>query len=173
MEHRSMGTEDTTSEMNTVFEIFKQYFETKPCCLVGLRPLKERVEIFIVLRSSFKDQNAPSIEAVLFRNGAQNVVERRSRPSSTSDVQFEMTSTAVHAVAAYDGNEVGQFGSLVVQQILAGEVRIKITGGFFALMSNGYLGIIKAGGSDFLKLLAQHGFSSLSKFPEIIKKLRQ
>ena len=158
-------------DLNPSFVIIKSYFETEKCAQVGLASLKEGVEISLILHGSAAALGTPGLSAALFRTGSQNHVELRA--AKKADVEFHLTEKAILQITDYKGAEVGPLGIKVVQQILVGEVKIRILGGLFALMSHGYLGIIKSGGADFMKILAQNGFSSLSKFPEIIKKMRQ
>jgi len=40
------------------------------------------------------------------------------------------------------------------------------------LLTNGYLGVIKAGGMSFAKFLGQHGISGLGKIKDVIQKMR-
>lgn len=128
----------------------------------ALKHLKEKQEIGVMVEGGYL--------FAIYRVGNQVMVEERT--PKKPDVIFEMTPAGLEAVVAYRGDEVGEVGILVVQQYIKGEVKIRAVGGLFSLLKNGYMGIIGEGGPVFMKYLAQHGVSNLSKIPELFKKLR-
>jgi hypothetical protein len=145
------------------FGPMKLFFETKPASQKALKHLKDGVEISLVIDKTE--------ECALYRRGSSVCVERR--PARKPDVAFWMTAAATERLCATDGADVGHLGVSVLREFKKGEVKIKVPGSLLSITLNGYLGIVKEGGVEFAKFLAQNGVATLSKIPGIIKSLRE
>jgi hypothetical protein len=145
------------------FEQLKDFFETRPACKVAADPLRQGVEIGIVINDRtqcafFKDGDKPRFE---------------QRPANKPDVVFYISPDAVQPILSHTSDDIGELGITIAKQYLAGTVKIKVQGSMIGLLTNGYLGVIKSGGISFGKFLAQHGVTGLGKVKDVIQNLRK
>jgi hypothetical protein len=150
-------------DLNSLTEKLKVFMTTEPACIRAAQHLGKNVEIGIRI--------AEYVDAAFYKSGDGAVFEERE--AFEPDVIFSITATGIDVLTSKTGYALGEFGIEVLKQYLAGEVKIKVVGSLFGIMKNGYLGIIKDAGVPFAKFIASHGVTSLSKIPEIIKKLRE
>ena len=151
------------SSLPSWFQPLKVFFETKPASQKAMKHLKAGVEISLIIDNTH--------HCALYQSSNQGHLELRE--ANKPDVAFLMTSGAVERLCATEGVEVGLLGVSVLREYQKGEVKIKVPGSFLSITLNGYLGIVKEGGVEFAKFLAQNGVSNLSKIPGIIKSLRK
>lgn len=145
------------------FERLKEFFETRPACVVAADPLRQNVEIGFVINEAiqcafFKDDQKPRFE---------------KRPAKNPDVMFYIQPDAIETLVNNPSDDIGELGIAIAKCYLAGTVRIKVTGGMISLLTNGYLGVIKSGGLSFAKFLAGHGVTGLGKIKDVIQNLRK
>ncbi len=138
------------------------FVETKPIFSQALRELKPGCEIRV-----FLDERE---EMSLNFSEGQSRLEHR--PAPAADVEFHLSSDAIAFLLEQSGEDMAEFGVAVVRKILEGSVRVKIPGSFLAVLSGGYLNIIKAAGPDFAQFLATHGIRSLTKVISMMRSLR-
>jgi hypothetical protein len=158
------GTSDEGEVMavKTTFEKLKTFLESKPASQKAIVHLKKNVEVGVVIGNQ--------IECAYFHRDGAPVLEER--PAKNPDVIFYLKPETVEILCQNTGEDVGEFGVAVLKEYMAGGVRIKVPGSLLAITMNGYLGIIKEGGATFMKFLAMHGVSSLSKIASIVKNLK-
>ncbi len=146
----------------TTFTKLKEFLEEKPASQKAAKHLKKNIEVGVVIGNQ--------IECAFFQRDAKPVLEER--PAKNPDVVFYLKPESVEILCKNSGDDVGEFGIAVLKEYMAGGVRIKVPGSVIAITMNGYLGIMKEGGSTFMKFLAMHGVSSLSKIATIVKNLK-
>ncbi|MGE3973640.1 MAG: hypothetical protein AB7F59_03850 [Bdellovibrionales bacterium] len=146
----------------TTFEKLKAFLESKPASQKSVKHLKKNVEVGVVIGNQ--------IECAYFHRDGQPVLEER--PAQKPDVIFYLKPETVEILCQHPGEDVGEFGIAVLKEYMAGGVRIKVPGSVLSITMNGYLGIVKEGGATFMKFLAMHGVSSLSKIASIVKNLK-
>ncbi len=134
------------------FEELKKFFETRSACEVAADSLRQSVQIGIIVGNLscvfFKDGNKPQFE---------------QRPATDPDVIFTLNSTAVQSLVSNPSNDIAELGINIAKSYLNKNIKIKVTGSMIALLTNGYLGVIKAGGISFAKFLGSYGISGLGK----------
>lgn len=135
---------------------------SKPVFAEGLRHLHKGAEIRLVIDERH--------EAALLFDGQKALLE--DRPSPKADVEFSLSLDAVQVLTKHPGDDLAEFGIEVVKLILAGEVKVRVCGSVWNVLTKGYVGIIKEAGPDFMRFLAQHGLSSLGKISSLIKSLK-
>jgi hypothetical protein len=145
-----------------VFEQLKDFFENRTACRLASEPLGKNVEIGIVINDKtecafFKKDGVPKFEM---------------RPAKSPDVIFYLGPDAVAPIVNSETDDVGELGIVIAKQYLAGTVKMKVKGSMFSLLTNGYLGVIKAGGMSFAKFLGSHGLSGLGKIKDFIGTMR-
>jgi hypothetical protein len=143
------------------FEELKDFFENREVSRLASNPLAQRVEIGIILNERFN--------CTFFKDGDKARFE--AREAKKPDVIFYMKPEAVKSLVESKSEDIGELGILVVKNYLAGSIRLKVKGSMISLLTNGYLGVIKAGGMSFAKFLASHGVSGLGRIKEIIQTL--
>lgn len=135
---------------------------SKPVFAEGLRHLKKGTEIRVIV--------ADRHEAALFFDGQKAQLEER--PARSPDVEFSLSPDAIAFLKDLPGEDLAEFGIEVVKQILAGTVKVRVCGSVLNVLTKGYLGIIKEAGPDFLRFLAQHGLTGVSKIAAFIKNMK-
>jgi hypothetical protein len=106
--------------------------------------------------------------ALFYKDGSSQVAERKAR----ADLEFLISAEAVRILEQSAGDQMAQFGIEVMEQILAGRMKVRVTGSFWRVATGGYLQIILAAGPDLLSYLTTHGLSSSYKIIEYIKSLK-
>ena len=159
--HRQI--EEYEMSEDATFNKLKDFLESKPASIDALKHLKQHKEISLVIGGT--------LHCAVLQSGGQPQVERRK--ANDPDVEFRMKPESVDVLAASPGDDVGELGVLVIKEIIAGQIQIKVPGSFFNIMRNGYIDIIRQGGSRFMGFLAQHGLSSITKITSTIKKLKK
>lgn len=102
--------------------------------------------------------------------------EIRDVPAVKPDMSFTVPSAAVAELVASTTEDIGEIGVSILK-LMASEdekkkVRAKVHIGGFALLTNGYLGVLPLGGATVMKFLATKGMGGLSKIKDGISKLR-
>ena len=128
----------------------------------SLKKLKKNKEISIII--------GDNLNCAVYQSSGVPKVEQRA--AVDPDVEFRIKPSSVDVITSNEGSDIGELGILVIKEVIAGQVQIKVPGSLFSIMKNGYLDIIRLGGSRFLGFLAQHGLSSFSKITSTIKKLK-
>ncbi len=141
----------------------KEFLETKPACQKAIKNLKSGVEIEIVI-----DQQKA---CAYFHKDGKPTFEFRA--AMKPDVRFNVTVEAVHALVRDPGDDVGKLGVRVLELYISKQVRIVVLGNLLGMVPKGYLGIVKEGGFEFARFLAEHGVNSISKIPDIIQSLKK
>jgi hypothetical protein len=144
------------------FEKLKDFFENRLVCKQAADPLRKNVEIGIII-----NERTP---CVFFKNGDAPKFEMREAKSP--DVVFYINPDAVEALVNQETNDIGELGIVIAKQYLVKTIRIKVKGSMINLLTNGYLGVIKAGGLSFGRFLANHGISGLGRIKDVIQNLR-
>ena len=146
------------------FAKLKGFFENRRACVVAAEPLKAKVEIGIVI-----NKNLPCA----FFKQKDGKPKFEQREAVKPDVVFFLKPEGVDALLDDDTDDVAELGARLVKLYLGGMMDIKVPGSMFNLLTNGYLGIYRAGGLPFAKFIGAHGLSSLGKIKEFVQKLRQ
>jgi len=144
------------------FDKLKDFFENRAVCAKAADPLSRDVEIgFVISRK---------VTAAFFKDGGKPRFEMR--PAKNPDVIFHISPEAVDRLVNDPSEEIADLGINIAKSYLAGLVKIKVPGSVMALLTRGYIGVIRAGGLSFGKFMAGHGITGLSKIKELIQKLR-
>ena len=146
------------------FELLKEFFEHRPVCARAAAPLSSKVEIGIVINKN--------IECAFFR-GPDNKPRFEARPAKSPDVVFFIQPDAVKQLVAVESDDIGEFGIHIAKLYLAGTVRFKVHGSLISFVTGGYIGVLKEGGSSFMKFLAQHGLVGLTKIKDFVQAMRK
>lgn len=149
-------------DLKSLTEKLELFLTQEAACKQAAKSLSSGTEIGIVI-SEYAD-------CAFFNGPAGAALE--ARQARNPDVSFHLSPTAIDILCTKKGINLGELGVEVLRQYLAGEVKIKVHGSLFSIMKNGYIKIIMDAGVPFAKFLAEHGVGSLSKIPDIIKKLR-
>lgn len=107
--------------------------------------------------------------ALFYSEGAAHF---EARPAQNPDVEFSLSIESARSLLTESGQDMAEFGIAVVKQVMLGGIKIRLCNGILAILTGGYLGIVKAAGPDFLKFLALHGVSSLNRLISIIKSMK-
>jgi hypothetical protein len=99
-------------------------------------------------------------------------VKVEERPAR-ADVEFSFTAEAVRQLSGHSGEQMAHFGIAVLEQIIAGQMKIRVCGSLWKVLTDGYVKMIIAAGPEFLAFLAQHGISSSQKIIELIRTLKK
>lgn len=145
------------------FRKLKDFFETRTVCATAADPLRQSVEIGIVINDS--------IQCTFFKSNGKPRFEQRE--AKKPDIVFYMSPDAINSLVNDPSDDIGELGINIAKNYLARSVKIKIKGSILNLMTNGYLGIMKAGGVSFAKFLGSHGISGLGKIKDIFSKLKK
>ncbi|MCM2279330.1 MAG: hypothetical protein NDJ89_14740 [Oligoflexia bacterium] len=113
------------------------------------------------------------LECFCFRRqaGRNQVTEGAS---ANPQLLFKMTEAAAEAILADPADEIGQIGVNIAKLILSPDatrrVSIHFKAGFFTLFTQGYLGVVTAGGGHFATYLASKGLSGMGAIKAALKK---
>lgn len=98
-------------------------------------------------------------------------------PNSASNPHFIFTLTpgAADAILADTATDIGTIGvnilRLAVSQDPNKKVSIRLKAGFLKLFSNGYFGLVTAGGAQLTSFLASRGLGGMGAIKAALKKL--
>lgn len=145
------------------FNTMKAYFEGRPAARQALRYLKEGVEVGISIGGM--------IDCALFQREGAPVVEKR--PAENPDVVFQIRPESIYVLNNQPSEDVGDIGIAILKEMLAGNISLRVTGGVFEIVRNGYLEIIREGGTRVSAWLATHGMTSVAKIITTIKSLQR
>lgn len=145
------------------FQTLKSDLESNSTYEKALRHLKEGVEIEIIIGGD--------TQASLFRREGRTLVENRE--ASNPDVIFHIKPETVFVLKNAETKEVSDLGVAILKEILAGNITMKVPGSLWNLTNNGYLLMIKEGGSKFLEQLTFYGVTSMSKLTQLVEKMKK
>jgi hypothetical protein len=106
--------------------------------------------------------------ALFWRDGEAQVEERTAQ----ADVEFAFSGEALRRLETNPAEQLAAFGIAIIEQIIAGEMRLKVRGSLWRLATAGYLQIILAAGPELLTYLAQHGLTSSKKILDLMRSLK-
>lgn len=134
----------------------------RPVFAEAFRHLKAGTELAVILeeRTEF---------AFTVFEGKVIVVERAAQ----ADVEFHVGPEGLRVLSEHPGQSLASFGIAVLEQVAAGEVKIRIRGSWWKILNGGYLQLILAGGPDFLQYLAERGIKGSMRILEIMKSLKK
>lgn len=125
------------------FNTLKSYFEQRPAARQALRVLREGVEIGISIGGI--------IDCALFQKDGQPIVERRA--ANNPDIVFSIRPESIYVLNNQPCHDVGDMGVAILKEMLAGNISARITGNVLDIIRNGYLELLKEGGSQVSKIL--------------------
>lgn len=141
----------------------KDFFENRPICADAAEPLRSKVEIGIVINNNLK--------CAFFKSDGSPKFEQRE--AVNPDVIFYLSPEAIENLLATEATDIADLGISIAKAYLSGSIKIKVEGSMIAMLTNGYLGILKKGGTKFLTYLGSHGVSGISKMKDVFQKLRK
>jgi hypothetical protein len=157
--------------MATTFsDRFSTYFD-RPVSQAAAKSLVDGAEIqFQILDSERKP-----LETLTFtKKDRKNCVV--PGPASKPQLTFELTQAAAESILNDASDDIGAIGvniaKLIISQDPEKKASIHLKTGFLGLFSQGYLGVIAAGGGAFAAFLASRGLSGMSGIKEALKKLK-
>ncbi len=144
------------------FESLRAFFEERPICASASDSLSQSVEIGVVINGN--------LECVFHKENGRPRFSQR--PASKPDVVFHLNQNSIESLVNDKTGEIGELGINIVKSYLAGDIKIRVVGSMINLLTQGYLGVIKAGGISFAKFLASHGVNGLGKIKDVIQGLK-
>lgn len=147
----------------SIFEPIRSFLESKPACQKAMQHLKPGVEIRILIDGQQ--------ECALFYDGSSPRLERR--PAVHPDVEFNLSTAGIRQLMNHPGDNMAQLGIAVLKEICAGHIKVRVVSSIFNVLRNGYVGIIKEAGPEFIGYLAQHGFENIPKIISLMKSLKK
>ena len=144
------------------FQTLKAFFESREVARQAMRAIKEGAEIGVIIGGA--------VDCALFRQGENPVVE--ARPARQPDVVFHIQPETVDVLSKNTKDQIGEVGVSVLNEVLAGNIRIEVPGRIWNLLNRGYLDMIKHGGAPVAAFLGRQGLSSVSKITTAIKKMK-
>jgi hypothetical protein len=144
------------------FQTLKNYFENRVASRQVIGCLKPGVEIGI----NIGDQ----IDCALFAKDGLVVVEERAAQSP--DFIFSIRPESVYVLNNQPSEDVPDIAIAVLKEMLAGNISVRFLGNLGAIAKNGYMDILKLGGSRVMSFLTMHGMIGVSTLMSSIKKMR-
>ena len=143
------------------YEVLFQFFRERRAPKRALAALREGVEIGIEIGGQ--------LECAVFRREDDIFVERREaiRPAFI----FSLRPETVIVLAQQTADDVGEIGLAIFKEMLAGSVQVKMPGGLFSVLRNGYLEVVATGGPAVAAYLAQAGLNSPARVIRFLKNL--
>jgi hypothetical protein len=143
---------------------FQTYFQ-KPAAVTAAKSLSDGVELELLVAG----------ESLTFtKEGGKNVV--RAGAPRKPHVTFTVPAEAAEAILNDPSEDVGQIGVHIAKLIVASEpgkrIGFKLHAGFLTLFTNGYFGVVTAGGGAFASFLASRGLNGINGIKSALKKLR-
>lgn len=133
----------------------------KPVFAKALSHLKPPGELALRL----EDRN----EYALFLKEGQVQLEERT---ALADVEFSFNAEALRQLSGHPGEQLASFGIAVMEQILAGDMKIHVRGSLWRLATGGYVQIILASGPEMVTFLAKHGLTNTSKIISLMRSFK-
>lgn len=106
--------------------------------------------------------------ALFMKNNAVHVEERTAK----ADVEFSFNAEALRQLGPHPGDQLASFGIAVMEQILAGQMKIRVRGSLWQLATGGYVQIVLAAGPELLSYLARHGLTNTSKIINLMRSFK-
>ena len=147
----------------TSFQALFALVKNQPVFADGLQHLKKGREIRIIIDGTKEC-------ALFYSNGSPQLEERSAEKP---DIEFQLHTEAIRRISASNPATMAEFGILVIKQILAQTIQIRVCTGLISIVQGGYLKIITAAGPEFLGFLAKHGLSNIGKIQGLIKSLKK
>ncbi len=145
------------------FEVLCTFFRERQAPKRALSALREGVEIGI--------QIGGQLECAVFRRERDIFVERRE--AIHPDFIFSLKPETVVVLAHQTGDDIGEIGLAIFKEMLAGSVHVKMPGGIFSVLRNGYLEVVATGGPAVALFLTQVGLNSPTRVVKFLKSLRK
>lgn len=139
------------------------FFEENKLALRATESIKDGRQVGLTILPT--NGGNPSTFTFTKENGKS--IFRTGKPDNP-DFSFELQEAAADELTSRSFQSVGQVGLFLFEK----KIKINLHIGFLALMSNGYLGVLSAGGADIAKFLASRGLGSLGKLKDAIHNLR-
>lgn len=96
--------------------------------------------------------------------------------AENADLTFSISENAANDILDFPSENIGEIGihiaKLIVSHDETKKIKMKLNSGFLSLMTKGYFGILKEGGSVFASFLATKGLGGLDGIKNAIKKLK-
>lgn len=134
----------------------------KPVFRTALNYLKQGTELALVLEDR--------VEFALFLKDKKVCVEERQ---AKADVEFSFSGEALRQLNAHSGDQLATFGIAICEQVLAGQMSIRIRGHILRVLTGGYVQMIFAAGPELLQFLAMHGIHNANKVMDLIRSLKK
>jgi hypothetical protein len=144
-----------------------QEFFDRPACRAGIKPLKEKIEIAIIL-----NEGDPAV--TLTKIGGK--VEILPTPPKKPDLTFWIGAAGVDKLLSSSTKDVGEVGIAILQLMATSapdeKIKAKVHIGLFDMLRKGYLGVLPLGGPSVMKFLASKGFGSIGKVKDAINHMK-
>jgi hypothetical protein len=143
------------------YEVLCLFFQERQAPRRALAALREGVEIGIKIGGQ--------LECAVFRRQSDIYVERRK--AADPDFIFSLNPETVIVLAQQTTDDIGNIGLAIFKEMLAGSVQVKMPGGLFSVLRNGYLEVVATGGPAVAAYLAQVGLNSPTRVIRFLKNL--
>lgn len=143
------------------YEVLNQFFRERRAPKRALAALREGIEIGI--------QIGGQLECAVFRREDDIYLERRG--AIQPDFIFSLKPETVIVLAQQTTDDIGNIGLAIFKEMLAGSVQVKMPGGLFSVLRNGYLEVVATGGPAVATYLAQIGLNSPTRVIRFLKNL--
>jgi hypothetical protein len=147
--------------VDSSFEILCLFFRERRAPRSALAAMREGVEIGI--------QIGGQLDCAVFRRDNEIFVERRK--AIHPDFIFSLNPETVVVLAEQTTDDIGNIGLAIFKEMLAGSVHVKMPGGLFSVLRNGYLEVVATGGPAVAAYLAQVGLNSPARIIRFLKNL--
>ena len=144
------------------FLTLKTFIETRQAHRLALSALDKEVEIGIVI--------GDVVECALFMKDDAPVVEQR--PATHPDLVFYVKPETLIVLNERTKDEISDIGVAVLKDVIAGDIRVKITGNILDILRRGYIEVARRGGAPVNAFLTRHGLSSVSQIMNTIKQMK-
>lgn len=97
-------------------------------------------------------------------------------PAVTPEVVFQIPPAAAEQILADPSEEIAAIGIHIAKLMVSTDANLRVSArlkvGFFGLFTQGYLGVLKEGGTGFAAFLASKGLTGIDAIKTVIKKLK-
>lgn len=107
--------------------------------------------------------------ALFLKDGVARVEERAAK---NCDVEFVFKAEALRQLGRAEGQHLASFGIAVMEQVLAGQLKLRVRSGIWQLATGGYVQLILAAGPELMTFLAQHGITNSKKIIDLMRSLK-
>lgn len=145
------------------FQTLKNYFENRPAARQVIGCLKPGVEIGV----NIGDQ----VECALYAKDGLVVVEERA--AANPDFAFSIKPESVYILNNQPSEDIPDIAVAFGKEMLAGNISVRFLSTMGNVTKNGYLDILKLGGSRAMSFVTLHGMMGVSNLMTNIKKMRQ